>query len=129
LRTASLAGLRHLAGDTCESEQKRYSYGLTIPFLRYRVPRQKNEVEAESIRVSLTPGILDYLSDLVQTGLFGRTAAAAAERLIELGIKAEINQGTIARRPGALHAGLSARQPALVDSPEMADSPSSKRVG
>ena len=60
--------------------------------------RLKNEVETEPLRVSLTPGIMNYLADLVQTGLFGKTSASAAERLVERGIEAALKDGTIQRR-------------------------------
>jgi hypothetical protein len=39
-----------------------------------------------------------YLSDLVDTGLFGRSPGEAAERLVSQGIDRAIGNGTIKRR-------------------------------
>jgi hypothetical protein len=62
------------------------------------VPRKPNPIRSEEITVYLTPGMKRYLQDLLDTHLSGKTESAAAERLIERGIKAEIQDGTIKRR-------------------------------
>jgi len=60
--------------------------------------RTPNEIETKSIQVSLTAGVRAYLSDLLQTHLYGKSHSTVAERLIERGIQAEIEKGTIQRR-------------------------------
>jgi len=61
--------------------------------------RNKNPVGTVQERFSGNRLIRAYLQDLVQTGLYGRTAGEAAERLVSQGIQRAIEQGTISRRP------------------------------
>lgn len=60
--------------------------------------RRKNQVATKDLSVSVTPRILEYLADLVDTGLYGRSQPNAAERLIERGIESALKDGTIVRR-------------------------------
>jgi len=39
-----------------------------------------------------------YLKDLVDSGLFGKNVAEAAERLVGRGVEALIHEGTLSRR-------------------------------
>jgi hypothetical protein len=41
-----------------------------------------------------------YLEDLVNSGLFGKNVAEAAERLVGRGVEALIREGTLHRRKG-----------------------------
>ena len=57
--------------------------------------RKRNTVKTIRITVSTTPAIHAYLSSLVATGLYGKTAPDAAERLIARGIETAIADGVI----------------------------------
>ncbi len=65
------------------------------------MPRPKNQLETVSITLSTTRPVLDYLERLVESGLYGKNPAEAAERLIALGIEDLIRRELLARRPGA----------------------------
>ena len=62
--------------------------------------RKKNPLESVSIRFSGNRVIVEYLSDLVKTGLYGRTPGEAAERLVSQGLERLIEQRTLSRRSG-----------------------------
>ena len=49
--------------------------------------RPKNTVQTVQITISTTKPVWDNLQDLVNTGLFGKSPAEAAERLIAKGIQ------------------------------------------
>lgn len=59
------------------------------------MPRTPNKVKTVTITVSTTPPVYDYLESLVDTGLFGKNPAEAAERLIARGIEQHMNEGTL----------------------------------
>ena len=63
-----------------------------------RMPRTPNKVKTVTITVSTTPPIFDYLEELVGSGLFGKNAAEAAERLIARGIEQHLAEGTLLQR-------------------------------
>jgi len=44
--------------------------------------RHRNRVGTKTFTVSTTPQVFDYLGQLVQTGLYGKTEPEAAERLL-----------------------------------------------
>ncbi len=60
--------------------------------------RKKNPLGTVQERFSGNRIIRAYLEDLVTTGLYGRSAGEAAERLVSQGIQRAIEQGTIAKR-------------------------------
>lgn len=49
--------------------------------------RKPNSVRTVQIRISTTPRIQEYLERLVDTGLYGKNPAEAADRLIASGIE------------------------------------------
>jgi hypothetical protein len=51
------------------------------------------------VHLSTTPMAREYLEALVSTGLFGKSAAEAAERLVGRGIENLIREGTLQRKP------------------------------
>lgn len=59
------------------------------------MPRMPNTVKTVTITVSTTPPVHAYLEQLVKTGLFGKNAAEAAERLISKGIEHYVTAGTL----------------------------------
>ena len=65
------------------------------------MPRLPNKVKTVTITVSTTPPVHSYLETLVATGLFGKNAAEAAERLIARGIEDHLAEGTLIRLPDA----------------------------
>ena len=60
--------------------------------------RKPNPVKSVQITVSTTPLVHGYLSALVDTGLYGKNAAEAAERLIAKGVEVALAGGIITRR-------------------------------
>ncbi len=60
--------------------------------------RPLNKVDTIPITIATTPGIAQYLDDLVTGGLYGKGRAEAAERLVARGIEALLRDGTLARR-------------------------------
>lgn len=61
------------------------------------MPRQPNSVKTVTITVSTTPHVYEYLVGLVDTGLFGKNPAEAAERLIARGVEGHLSEGTLLR--------------------------------
>jgi hypothetical protein len=61
------------------------------------MPRRKNQLETVSLTISTTAPVVGYLEALVDSGLYGKNPAEAAERLIALGIEDLVRQGTLAR--------------------------------
>ena len=57
--------------------------------------RKKNRVETVEVRIRTTSQVASYLDGLAATGLFGKTRAEAAERLITRGIEAALQQGLV----------------------------------
>lgn len=62
------------------------------------MPRKKNQLTTVSITLSTTEPVIDYLEALVQSGLYGKNPAEAAERLIAIGIEDLIERGKLKRR-------------------------------
>ena len=56
------------------------------------------KLKAKQLRYSGNRIIEQYLEDLVDTGLFGRSAGEATERLVSQGIERAIANNTIKRR-------------------------------
>lgn len=46
------------------------------------MPRAHNRIGTKALRLSTTPQVHEYLAQLVATGLYGKTEAEAAERLL-----------------------------------------------
>ena len=44
--------------------------------------RQRNRIGTEKIKLSTTPQVQDYLEQLLQTGLYGKTPTEAAEQVL-----------------------------------------------
>lgn len=65
------------------------------------MPRTPNKVKTVTITVSTTPPVYDYLESLVDTGLFGKNPAEAAERLISRGIEQHMAEGTLIKSRGS----------------------------
>ncbi len=61
------------------------------------MPRQPNKVQTVTITVSTTPGVHERLEALVESGLYGKNAAEAAERLIARGLESLMEQGKLLR--------------------------------
>lgn len=60
--------------------------------------RPPNLLKYKQLKYPGNSRIEEYLSDLVNTGLFGSTPSEAAGRLVSQGIDRAIQDGTIARR-------------------------------
>ena len=60
--------------------------------------RRKNTLRTKELRVSTTHVVHSYLQSLVETGLYGKNPAAAAERLIERGLERLIETGVLLRQ-------------------------------
>jgi hypothetical protein len=65
-----------------------------------RMPRSPNSLPTVTITVSTTPQIQKYLARLVATGLFGKNAAEAAERLIARSVE-QLGRDGVLPRPRA----------------------------
>jgi len=59
--------------------------------------RKPNSLQTVQIRISTTPLVQAYLDKLVDTGLYGKNPAEAAERLIASGMKELLREGTLLR--------------------------------
>jgi len=59
------------------------------------MPRKKNQLETVSITLSTTEPVVAYLEALVESGLYGKNPAEAAERLVAQGIEELIRRGTL----------------------------------
>jgi hypothetical protein len=59
------------------------------------MPHPKNQLETVKLRISTSKAVVDYLKELVETGLYGRHYTDAAERLISRGIEDLLRQGTL----------------------------------
>lgn len=60
--------------------------------------RKPNRTITVQITISTTEAIEQHLEDLVAGGLFGKTTAEAAERLVARGIESLLREGTLSRR-------------------------------
>lgn len=59
--------------------------------------RTPNPLPTVTITVSTTPQVQSYLARLVSTGLFGKNAAEAAERLIARSVEQLAREGVLPR--------------------------------
>lgn len=59
--------------------------------------RKPNSLQTVQIRISTTPLVQAYLDKLVDTGLYGKNPAEAAERLIAGGIEQLLQQKVLLR--------------------------------
>ena len=64
------------------------------------MPRTPNHLPTVTITVSTTPQVQSYLVRLVSTGLFGKNAAEAAERLIARSVEQLTREGILPRGRG-----------------------------
>src|SRR4029077_5984397 len=85
----------------CSSFLKEKEKALQINQCHYygkRMARKPNPVKSVQITVSTTALVHGYLSALVETGLYGKNPAEAAERLIAKGVEVALAGGIIPRR-------------------------------
>jgi hypothetical protein len=69
-----------------------------MPFkLDLMAGRKPNLTETVSLTIATTPGVVRYLQQLVETHLYGKSHAEAAERLIARAIESLIQEGTLRR--------------------------------
>jgi len=61
--------------------------------------KARNRIPSEPLQVTTTPQVRRLLERLVDTGLYGKNTAEAAERLIALGLRRELVQGVLVERP------------------------------
>ncbi len=66
------------------------------------MPKTPNQLGTCPLRISTTKAVVDYLKQLVSTGLYGRTHTDAAERLISRGIERLLQEGTLHQNITAL---------------------------
>ena len=62
--------------------------------------REPNLISTRQLTVSTTEQVAPYLADLAKTGVWGKNAAEAAERLIADQIRRLINEGVLKIRGG-----------------------------
>jgi len=60
------------------------------------MPRGRNTLETVKVTLSTTPQVRDYLKALVDSGLYGKTASEAADRLIARGVEQLVRDGILA---------------------------------
>jgi len=59
----------------------------------------KNLIGTVTVTVSTTDPVHQYLEELVETGLYGKNAAEAAERVIVLGLEELLKSGRVQQKP------------------------------
>ena len=59
------------------------------------MPRTRNKLATKTVKVSTNGQVVEYLHLLVETGLYGKNASEAAERLIAQGVERLLASGTI----------------------------------
>lgn len=62
------------------------------------MPRSENTIPTKLTKISSNPVIREYLEELVLTGLYGKNAAEAAERLLSQELKRLIDCGQLKPR-------------------------------
>lgn len=60
--------------------------------------REPNPLPSEQLRITTTRRVLEYLDELVQTGLYGRSRPEAAERLLIRSLQTLIDNGTLKKK-------------------------------
>lgn len=63
------------------------------------MPREANKIETVTITISTTPPVKQHLESLVATGLYGKNAAEAAERIVTRGLEQLIAEGKLKTEP------------------------------
>lgn len=63
------------------------------------MPKPKNILPTEPLRLSTTPVVIRYLKQLVLTGLYGKNETEAAEQLIRTALKRQIKDGELHKLP------------------------------
>jgi len=71
------------------SKKECHYYGI--------MARNQNPISTVQITLSTTERLKTHLAALVETGLFGKNVAEAAERLVARGVTEELKNGTIPR--------------------------------
>jgi len=59
------------------------------------MPRKRNDLETVPVTLSTTPQVVGYLKRLLKTGLYGKNAAEAAERLLTRTLEEMLRVGKI----------------------------------
>lgn len=59
------------------------------------MPRKRNDLETVPITLSTTPQVVGYLKQLLKSGLYGKNAADAAERLLTRALEEMLRSGRI----------------------------------
>lgn len=65
-------------------------------------PRQRRSVGSVVIQITTTPALVTVLDQVVLTGFFGTSRAAAAERLLAEAVRGLLKEGTIQKRRKAI---------------------------
>jgi len=61
------------------------------------MPKPRNRIPSKPLQVTTTPQVLTLLERLVDTGLYGKNVAEAAERLISRGLEHQVSQGVLSK--------------------------------
>ena len=59
------------------------------------MPRKPNDLKTEPLSLSTTPQVIGYLKQLLKSGLYGKNAADAAERLLTRTLEQMLQTGRI----------------------------------
>ena len=59
------------------------------------MPRKPNDLKTEPLTLATTPQVVRYLRRLIKTGLYGKNAADAAERLLTRALEQMLRAGSI----------------------------------
>lgn len=60
--------------------------------------RNKNLLPSDDLHLKVSDGLIEYLREVVATGLYGKTVQDAADRLISHGIDRLLDEGKIGPR-------------------------------
>lgn len=61
------------------------------------MPRAKNQLETVQLTIATTATVVSYLRELVNTGLYGKNQADAAERLLAATLEQMVRDGHLKR--------------------------------
>ncbi len=59
------------------------------------MPKSKNDISTVKITISTTNSVQNLLTELVDTGMFGKNTAEAAEQLVRRSLENLLNDNTI----------------------------------
>jgi hypothetical protein len=62
------------------------------------MPRKRNRIKTRKLTISTTPQVIEYLRQLLETGLYGKNEAEAAERLLSHGLDEYLGANRLALR-------------------------------